>query len=1231
MWEELRVVKFAVDLRRSSLALTYPIQSPISTPPTLALSTWSLALSLALIWTIGSNQTENIYLFDIINASTTSTVVGISPKLSDVGSVRQYHNTPHLAQEQKKNRLNKVIITLFNLINEAPTKDENLSSIFKNIEKELHYLVGFVPTNNFAHLFNMIKKHNIISSPYVTRSEVTQVLLNLVPYISDIEGVEGFSKIFVGMKKASLLSPSLCLSRLQSRKSNLVKLFANLTKFEQIIKASEGFNIRDISRASPVLLALPAPKELLLLPSPILIEKGIEEQVKLPEVICLPPPTPEVIYLDGPMNKNNTSKNEEQLKVESAQQKEQSEGSTFQFKESLNRGHGWNYYSMLINEVPLTNEIIEIFINKFWLVAYPSGKQPQNLFLACQFKIQLSSGEYRSITPIQTGLEVGDKENLIATIVAYWELKSDHYKDFKISSIEIMWKLLSPKIPRHLSMPKSMKAVETTTYKDLNIPNSLDLSKWGVVSQITANTYQIKRFKSATIYNVTEHVNLITKKLIYRNVEAVDPLGTGKVLFSFIDSPAPQYGSDTFTRLIDKKTFIISGEKVVFMHVNKTCKFISSLSPSKSFNPKFITMDIETRVVNGKFEPICISLFDGENIKSYFIHDFTTSDKMLIAALKFTFNEKYKGYNLYLHNLAYFDGVFLLRHIARLSQTVKPIIRDGRIISLEVKYGNNCIIKIFDSLNLLPVALDKLAKTFKVENKGLFPYDFVNDRDLNYVGQVPILEHFITKKHLNDEKAMKVLKDAYASYVEDFKNKPWNLKEELIKYCEQDVKILHQILMIFGGEIFNKFKIDISKYPTLPSLSFAIFRTSFMKCSRIPILAGNIYKDITNAYRGGYVDVYRPQAEKVKSYDINSLYPSAMFNHKMPVGAPTYFEGDAAKFIPENDLFGFFFVEVEAPQGMQVPILQHTITVNNTKRTLCPIGSWTGWYFSEELKNAQKAGYKIKILKGYIFEKENIFKDYVEHFYHIKQNSPKDSPWFAISKMLLNSLYGRFGMNPYLLHHAIIKESELQNLLSKCVEVISTLELGEDLILTSIYKPTNDDSLDSQTDLNISIATAASISAYSRVIMTHYLNKYKDNIVYIDTDGIKVNCEIDPSEVGPELGQMKDEGTFSEGVFLAPKVYGLLSGDGSTVVKAKGVNVPIAYSQLKSLLSANNKSLSISQEKWFRDFEAGTINVKETIYTLMVTANKREVIFNEEGKFVNTKPYNVKGGSICKE
>ena len=46
----------------------------------------------------------------------------------------------------------------------------------------------------------------------------------------------------------------------------------------------------------------------------------------------------------------------------------------------------------------------------------------------------------------------------------------------------------------------------------------------------------------------------------------------------------------------------------------------------------------------------------------------------------------------------------------------------------------------------------------------------------------------------------------------------------------------------------------------------------------------------------------------------------------------------------------------------------------------------------------------------------------------IKQNTPKDNPWYIISKILMNSLYGRFGLKQEITKYTFLNNSEIEDL-----------------------------------------------------------------------------------------------------------------------------------------------------------------------------------------------------------
>jgi len=275
-----------------------------------------------------------------------------------------------------------------------------------------------------------------------------------------------------------------------------------------------------------------------------------------------------------------------------------------------------------------------------------------------------------------------------------------------------------------------------------------------------------------------------------------------------------------------------------------------------------------------------------------------------------------------------------------------------------------------------------------------------------------------------------------------------------------------------------------------------------------------------------------------------------------------------------------------------------------------------------------KFGYKFKILKGYTFESEFIFKEYVDKIYYLKSSVSQGDPIYIISKLLLNSLYGRFGMSPETENHIIISNDNEQFLLD--YKILNVLDLNNgNSLLTYNKKETSHN-----TNLNISIPIASSITAMARVYMSQFKNNPLFDLLYTDTDSVFTDKAIDSEIIGPKLGQLKLEHDFVKAVFLAPKVYGgieKLFNDKltpATFIKVKGLKDSklIDFNSLHKLLIKNNK-LSISNEKWYRNFSEGEINIKEELYTLIVTANKRIPIY-ENNVFVDTKPYTLKNGVI---
>jgi len=472
----------------------------------------------------------------------------------------------------------------------------------------------------------------------------------------------------------------------------------------------------------------------------------------------------------------------------------------------------------------------------------------------------------------------------------------------------------------------------------------------------------------------------------------------------------------------------------------------------------------------------------------------------------------------------------------------------------------------------------------------------------------------------------------YKEYQESHKDRIWNFKEESIKYCSLDCKALFQIISKFNKLIFERFKLNIVDYPTLPSLAFSIYRALYYK-EEIHQLSGKIDKDIRLGYTGGSTDMFIPKPPigvKIFAYDINSLYPSVMRDKDFPIGNPTYFEGNI--LLQDPKAFGFFYCKITAPEGLLHPILQlHTKTLSGI-RTVSPLGSWEGMYFSEELFNAKKYGYNFEILRGYLFQKGKIFKDYVDNLYNLRLSYPKTDPLNYTCKILLNSLYGRFGMNDDFDILEIVDQKELLEIESGDYNISEIKPLGgvgrQNKYLVSYSNPDSKilTLIDgNKEDHNVSIGIAAAVTAYARIIMSQFKNnKELPNLYYSDTDSLYFDGPIPDSFISPTiLGKLKLEGIYDQAVFLAPKVYALQNQDG-LIVKIKGLSKEailknnINMEALTALL-AKDSNIQVNQNKWFRSLSEGTISILDQTYNLKITGNKRELIYNSEGLLIGTK------------
>jgi hypothetical protein len=103
---------------------------------------------------------------------------------------------------------------------------------------------------------------------------------------------------------------------------------------------------------------------------------------------------------------------------------------------------------------------------------------------------------------------------------------------------------------------------------------------------------------------------------------------------------------------------------------------------------------------------------------------------------------------------------------------------------------------------------------------------------------------------------------------------------------------------------------------------------------------------------------------------------------------------------------------------------------------------------------------------------------------------------------------------------------------------------------------------------------------------------------------------------------MKLENTIKKGIFLAPKVYYLETIDNKIIYKVKGLKheIELTMTDFEQLLYKQS-FIKKFQTKWIKILSISNISIREDLYTLKITENKRELIYDINNKLISTKPF----------
>lgn len=414
----------------------------------------------------------------------------------------------------------------------------------------------------------------------------------------------------------------------------------------------------------------------------------------------------------------------------------------------------------------------------------------------------------------------------------------------------------------------------------------------------------------------------------------------------------------------------------------------------------------------------------------------------------------------YAHNGGKYDFIFLFQFCESINNKPYGIkLIHGSIAEFRIKYNNKRYI-FRDSLHILPASLKNLTVDFDVEHKKLkMDYD---------IG-------------IDDER------------FED--------------YFKNDILGLYEVLE----------KSNLTNHLTIASGALDSFRKNFytLPMERNDDDVEHLFRE---GYKGGRTEIFKLYGKNLKYYDVNSLYPSVMYDFEYPLPIKNNFK---KVYSFDKDKLGIYDIVAQI-DDLKIPVLHKNVN----GKFIFPVGTVNGLFYTPEINKAVEMGYKVKVNYGYEFIKTDfLFKKYVEHYYTIKKSSKGSQR--AIAKLMLNSLYGKFGQRR---NREVVELDYEEGVWSNM-----NFNLKKYWDSTSSF---------------IHPEIAGLVTANARVRLYELFQKAGlDNIYYCDTDSIFTDKELKTSD---KLGDIKLEGNIKEFIAIAPKLYSYIDADNELEVKAKG-------------------------------------------------------------------------------
>lgn len=170
------------------------------------------------------------------------------------------------------------------------------------------------------------------------------------------------------------------------------------------------------------------------------------------------------------------------------------------------------------------------------------------------------------------------------------------------------------KLTKQTYKPNLLNSDEKSSFdfKGYKLPNTMDLTLWGVY----IFTNFVFFFTSAIVYKPNSKA--IYHITLFDNYQLVELKLGDKVIIKFKDIIIEPNNLGSFNRIIDSQEYIFENGNLLLKKFTYKTNFLRAISKTIFRSSKFITMDLETRLVNNTMVPYAIGIYDGIESFSFF-------------------------------------------------------------------------------------------------------------------------------------------------------------------------------------------------------------------------------------------------------------------------------------------------------------------------------------------------------------------------------------------------------------------------------------------------------------------------------------------------------------------------------------------------------------------------------------------------------------------------------------